>query len=102
VVAFLFTAEFISGVGLMLLGILAGTITAGVVPPQMRSRVSGAFQVVNYGVRPVGTVLAGLLGTAIGVRPTLWIATVGALTGLLWLLPSPIRTLRDVPEPAAA
>ena len=102
VVAFLFTAEFISGVGLMLLDILAGTITAGVVPPQMRSRVSGAFQVVNYGVRPVGTVLAGLLGTAIGVRPTLWIATVGALTGLLWLLPSPIRTLRDVPEPAAA
>jgi MFS family permease len=101
VVAFLFTAEFLSGVGLMLLDILTGTITAGVVPTQIRSRVSGAFQVVNYGVRPVGTVLGGALGTAIGVRPTLWIATVGALTGLLWLLPSPIRTLRDVPEQAA-
>jgi hypothetical protein len=38
----------------------------------------------------------------IGVRPTLWIATVGALAGLFWLLPSPIRTLHDVPDEAAA
>jgi hypothetical protein len=66
----------------------------------MRSRVSGAFQLLNYGVRPVGTTLGGVLGTAIGVRPTLWIATVGALTGPLWLLRLPIRTMRDVPEQA--
>jgi hypothetical protein len=87
----------------MLLDILAGTITAAViVPVPLRSRVQGAFLVVNYGVRPVGTVLGGVLGTVIGVRPTLWIATVGARAGLLWLLPSPIRTLSDVPEEAAA
>jgi MFS family permease len=102
VVAFLFTAEFLSGLGLMLLDILAGTIMAAVIPVSLRSRVQGAFLVVNYGVRPVGTLLGGVLGTAIGLRPTLWIATVGSLTGLLWLLPSPMRTLRDVPDEAAA
>jgi len=101
VVTFLFAAEFLSGFGLMLLDILAGSISAGVVPPPLRSRVSGAFMVVNYGVRPVGTAVGGALGTALGVRPTLWIATVGALAGLAWLLPSPIRTLRDVPAEAA-
>jgi MFS family permease len=102
IVMFLFTAEFLSGLGLMLLDILAGTIMAAVIPISLRSRVQGAFLVVNYGVRPVGTLLGGALGTAIGLRPTLWIATVGSLAGLLWLLPSPIRTLRDVPEQAAA
>jgi MFS family permease len=102
IVMFLFTAEFLSGLGLMLLDILAGTITAAVIPISLRSRVQGVFLVVNYGVRPVGTLLGGALGTAIGLRPTLWIATVGSLAGLLWLLPSPIRTLRDVPEQAAA
>jgi len=56
--------------------------------------------VVNYGVRPLGTITGGLLGSAIGLRPTLWIATVGALTGILWLVPSPIMSLRDVPETA--
>ena len=102
VLGFLFVSEFASGVGLMLLDIMAGTISAGTVPTAMRSRVSGAFMVVNYGVRPLGTTLAGILGSTIGVRPTLWIATLGALLGMLWVLPSPLRALRDVPEEAVA
>jgi MFS family permease len=100
VLTLLFVAELLSGVGLMLLDIMAGTISAGTVPPALRSRVSGAFMVVNYGVRPLGTTLGGILGTVIGVRPTLWIATVGALLGLAWLLPSPIPHLREVPAEA--
>ena len=100
VLACLFTAEFVSGFGLMLLDILAGSISAGLIPRTLRSRVSGAFMVVNNGVRPVGTAVGGILGTAIGLRPTMWIATIGALSGMLFLLPSPIRTLHDVPEEA--
>jgi MFS family permease len=96
----LFVAEFTSGIGLMLLDIMAGTISAGLVPTGLRSRVSGAFMVVNYGVRPLGTTVGGILGSTIGLRPTLWIATVGALAGLLWVLPSPIMSLREVPEEA--
>jgi MFS family permease len=98
VLAFLFVSEFVSGIGLMLLDIMAGTISAAIVPEQLRSRVSGAFMLVNNGVRPVGTTIGGILGSTIGVRPTLWIATVGALLGLAWLLPSPIPRMRDVPE----
>jgi predicted MFS family arabinose efflux permease len=84
----------------MLLDILAGVMMAGVIPAAMRARVSGGFNVVNYGVRPVGAAIGGALGTAIGVHTTLWIATVGALLGLAFLLPSPIRTMRELPEPA--
>jgi predicted MFS family arabinose efflux permease len=58
--------------------------------------------VVNNGVRPVGTAFGGLLGSMIGVRPTLWIATVGALLGLAWLLPSPIPSIHDLPAEAEA
>ena len=54
--------------------------------------------VVNYGVRPLGTSVGGVLGSTIGVRPTLWIATVGALAGLLFVIPSPIMSLHEVPE----
>jgi MFS family permease len=101
VLALLFVAEFTSGVGLMLLDIMAGTISAASIPPPLRSRVSGAFLVVNNGVRPVGTAVGGLLGSTIGVRPTLWIATVGALLGLAFLLPSPIPQLRELDEQPA-
>jgi hypothetical protein len=66
----------------------------------VRARVSGGFQLVNYGVRPLGTSIGGALGATIGVHPTLWIATVGALLGLAILVPSPLRTMREVPETA--
>ena len=100
VIALLFCAEFGSGFGVMLLDISAASMSAGLVPTTLRSRVSGAFMVVNYGVRPLGTAVAGVLGSTIGLRPTLWIATLGPLLSMLILLPSPIRTLRDVPEVA--
>ena len=100
VIACLLVAEFTSGVGLMMLDIMAGSISAALIPVPLRSRVSGAFMVVNYGVRPLGTTVAGILGTVIGVRTTLWIATIGPVAGLLWMIPSPIPSLRELPEPA--
>jgi MFS family permease len=96
--ASLFLAEFISGFGVMLLDISANAITVALVPDRLRARVAGAYMVVNYGVRPLGALAGGALGTWIGLRPTLWIATVGAIAGVLWLLPSPIPHLRELPE----
>ncbi len=98
----LFVAEFGAGLGVMVLDISAGAISAAVVPDRLRSRVSGGYMVVNYGVRPLGALAGGALGTWIGLRETLWIATAGALLGVLWLLPSPILGLRELPEPEEA
>jgi MFS family permease len=94
VLAMLFLAEFGSGFGVMLLDISIGSIFAAVIPDEFRSRVTGAFQAVNYGTRPVGALAGGALGTLLGLRPTLWIATVGGLAGFLWLLPSPLPRFR--------
>jgi MFS family permease len=101
VIVLLFTAEFISGLGLMLLDILGGTIQGALIPTSLRSRVSGAFMLVNYGVRPLGTTVAGVLGSTIGVHSTIWIGAAGAILGMAFLLPSPIRHLHGVPEQAA-
>ena len=94
----LFLAEFGSGLGVMMLDISASAIFLAIVPHRMLARFSGAYMVVNYGVRPLGALAGGALGSWIGLRPTLWVATVGALLGVLWLLPSPILGLRTLPE----
>jgi MFS family permease len=98
VLAMLFAAEFFSGLGVMVLDITAASIKAALVPDRLRARIAGAYMVVNYGVRPIGSLAGGALGTWIGLRPTLWIASVGAIAGVLWLLPSPLLRLRELPE----
>jgi MFS family permease len=98
ILVLLFLSEFFSGLGVMILDITAGSITASLVPDRLRARVSGAYRVVNYGVRPLGALIGGALGTWIGLRTTLWIASLGAIAGVLWLLPSPLMRLRDLPD----
>ena len=98
VLAFLFIAEFGSGLGVMMLDISAASIYTAAVPDRLRARFSGAYMVVNMGVRPLGSLLGGALGTAVGLRPTLVIATLGAIAGVLWLLPSPYPRMRELPE----
>jgi MFS family permease len=90
VLGMLMAAEFLSGFGVMVLDISIGAIFSAVIPDDLRSRVSGAFQAVNYGTRPLGAVAGGVLGGLIGLRPTLWIAAIGGMAGFLLLLPTPL------------
>ncbi|MFB8034680.1 MFS transporter [Streptomyces sp. NPDC056004] len=89
-------AEFLSGFGVMLFDVNLNSLQAAVIPDDMRSRVAGAYSTINYGVRPVGAVVGGLLATFIGLRATLLVAAVGGSLSLLWLLPSPIPRIRSL------
>jgi MFS family permease len=89
-------AEFLSGIGIMLLDIGLGSVQTALIPDRLRARVAGAYIFVNWGVRPVGALAGGLFAGAIGLRPTMWIASAGALAGVLWLLPSGIARVRRV------
>lgn len=96
--ALLFVAEFVSALGVMILDITAGSVQTAATPEPMLAVVSGFQRTVNYGIRPIGALLGGALGAAIGIRPALWIATFGALLGVLWMVFSPLRTMRELPE----
>jgi len=98
VLVVLFVAEFLAGFGMMVLDISIGAIFAAVIPDTMRSRVTGAFQAVNYGTRPVGALVGGLLGAAFGLRCALWVGVVGGVVGALLVLPSPLPKFR-MPTP---
>jgi MFS family permease len=97
ILTLLLLAELGSGFGVMLLDITAGAIFLAVVPEQLLARFSGAYITVNYGVRAFGSVAAGLMGAAVGVRPTLWIAAGGAVLSVVFLLPCGILRMRDLP-----
>jgi len=100
--ALLTAAEFLSGVGVMILDVGLYSLQAALIPDQLRSRVWGAILFVNWGVRPIGAVAGGLLAGAIGLRPTMWIAAAGGLAGVLWLLPSRMSQVRDISDEVPA
>lgn len=82
--------EAISGFGVMLFDINLNALQTAVVHDDMRSRVAGAFATINYGVRPLGAIVGGVLGSVVGVGPTLVIAAAGGALSMLWLIRSPI------------
>lgn len=71
-------------------------------PDALLGRVSAVFRWVTWGTLPLGGLVGGALGTALGVRATLWIAVAGGCLSGLWLFFSPLRRLRDLPARALA
>jgi MFS family permease len=92
--AMLFASCFASGFGVVILDVSIAAISGVVIPDRMRSRVSGAYQAINYGTRPAGALLGGLLGSTLGLRTALWIAVAGGILGAVLLLPSPLPRFR--------
>jgi MFS family permease len=68
-------------------------------PRRLQGRMNASVRFLVWGTLPIGGFLGGALGSTIGIRPTLWVAAVGQATAFLWLLPSPIPKMRDMPEP---
>jgi MFS family permease len=89
-------AEFVAGFAVMCFDVPLNSLQAAVIHDHMRSRVAGAFSSINYGVRPLGAVVGGFLGTWIGVRETLFVSAAGGLLAVLWLVRSPIIRTRDL------
>jgi MFS family permease len=96
------TAEFLSCVGIMLFDVNLNVLNVAVTPDGMRARVAGAYSTVNYGVRPLGALLGGVLATELGLRSTLLIAAAGGTLSIGWVLASPIPRHRGAMTPAPA
>lgn len=71
-------------------------------PSDLLARVTASYRWITWGTLPLGGLVGGVLGTALGVRSTLWIAVIGGCSCGLWLFFSPLRGMRDIPTTALA
>ncbi len=98
ILALLFGSEFGAGFGVMILDINVGAIIYARTPDRIRGRAGGAFRFINYGVRPIGALMGGILGGLVGVREAILFGVIAAMAGVLFLIGSPILRLRELPE----
>lgn len=69
-------------------------------PTQMLGRVSATYYTMTCSSMALGTVFGGALGTFLDIRPALWITCGIVASSSVILFFSPIRHLRELPEPA--
>jgi predicted MFS family arabinose efflux permease len=70
-------------------------------PDHLLGRMNASIRWVVWGSTPLGALLGGALGAWIGIVPTLWVSLIGSVLGMLWVLFSPLRTMRDLPTEAS-
>ena len=90
-------AAVVSG-GIIVSNVIAASFRQEYCPPSMLGRATASMRLVAFGAVPFGALLAGALGTALGVRNGLWVdLALYAASGSL-LLTRRIRTARDLPR----
>jgi MFS family permease len=68
-----------------------------VTPDHLAGRVTAGHRFAVYGAGAAGALVGGALGTALGLRPALFLCAVGALLSPLPAVFSPLRRLREQP-----
>ncbi|MBP2186102.1 MFS transporter [Amycolatopsis magusensis] len=100
-VAFVVVGLVLFGYGVIVYNVAQVSYRQAICPDRLLGRMNASVRFVVWGVLPLGSMLGGVLGEVIGIRNTLWVA--GALEALavLWVVTSPLRRLRDIPQTAA-
>jgi MFS family permease len=79
----------------------ARSLVQTITPDRILGRTVATLRFMVWGTIPIGTFAGGILGSRIGLRPTLWIAAAGILLSFLPPLLSPVRRLIEMPRPEA-
>lgn len=98
VMIMLLIASFFFSIGLTLFNIGQVSLRQTMTPVRWQGRMNATMEMIGAGVIPLGALLGGVLGEAIGLRATLFLAVAGELSACLWLFFSPVRVLRTLPD----
>jgi MFS family permease len=85
------------GFGGVVYNIAQVSFRQAICPDRLLGRMNASVRFVVWGTIPVGSLVGGLLGTAIGVRGALWIGAIGLVLAPAFVVFSPLRKLRDLP-----
>ncbi len=101
-VPLLVAAQAIVGFGVPIYNINQVSLRQAITPERMQGRMNATMRFVVWGVFPIGALIGGVLGTTIGLQPTLWVSAIGATFAFLPVFFSQVRSLRAIPEAATA
>lgn len=101
-VAILIVAELLISIGVLVYNVTQVSFRQRICPPALLGRMNASIRFFVWGVMPIGGVLSGVLGTTIGLVPTMIIGSVGALLSAGFVVFSPLLGMRTLPDAVEA
>jgi len=98
---FLVASGLLMGLSAVVYNVNQVSFRQAITPDRMQGRMNATMRFIVWGTIPLGQIVGGAIATAAGVNIALWIGGVGASTAFLWVLFSPVRSLREMPAPVA-
>jgi MFS family permease len=89
----------IFGFGGVAYNITQVSLRQAITPERLQGRMNAAVRWIIWGTIPLGTLTGGAIGQAVGLHAALWVGAIGGVPVFLLVLLSPVRSIREMPEP---
>ena len=89
---------FLMSFSVILYNITQVTFRQRITPARLLGRMNASIRFCVWGVMPIAALLAGALGTRLGVVPTMWIGAIGGLFSAAFVVFGPFWRMRELPD----
>lgn len=90
--------QFVSFIGVVVYNINQVSLRQAIVPIRIQGRMNATMRFLVWGTIPLGALAGGLLGSLLDLRTAIGIVVLGESFTFLWVLLSPVRSLKTIPE----
>lgn len=97
VVAILLTTQILGSLTYTVANVQQWSLRQIVTPDTLLGRVTANQRFLVYGAEAIGALMGGFLASAVGLRATILVCSIGMVLGVLPALFSPLARLRDMP-----
>ena len=91
--------QFVSFIATVVYNVNQVSLRQAIVPLRLQGRMNATMRFLVWGTIPLGALTGGLLGEFLGLRTAIGIAILGGSLAFLWVLLSPVRSLKKILEP---
>ena len=100
-IPFVVSGLLLIGFAVVVYNIVQVSYRQAICPPRLQGRMNSVMRFMVWGTIPLGSLTGGVLASTLGLRQTMVVGAIGSALAVLWIVFSPQRHLREMPEPIA-
>jgi MFS family permease len=93
---------FIEGLTIPIYNINQVSLRQAITPDRVQGRMNATMRTIVWGTIPLGAFIGGILGTSIGLVPTIVLGGILSVLAALWIFLGPVIRLKEQPAPVMA